>query len=80
MLSVRLEETIEKQLTHYCTEKGVSKTHVVQEALTLWLSDTKPSHFLKADDPLVKWVGAVKSGKSTDELMRATRGDDWTVA
>ena len=31
----------------------------------------------KAVNPFSKYVGIIKGGPSTDELMRMTRGDDW---
>lgn len=31
----------------------------------------------KAVNPFSKYVGILKGGSSTDELMRMTRGDDW---
>ena len=31
----------------------------------------------KLKNPFSKYVGIIKGGPSTDELMRMTRGDDW---
>ena len=31
----------------------------------------------KPVNPFSKYVGIIKGGSSTDELMRMTRGDDW---
>jgi hypothetical protein len=88
MLSVRLPETVERELTQYCAARKLSKSHVVQEALAEYLVATKTasSHnaapepdlsFLAPDDPIRQFIGIAKDGMSTDELMRMTRGDDW---
>ena len=88
MLSVRLPETVERELTQYCAVRKLSKSHVVQEALAEYLvaAKTATSHnaapepdlsFLAPDDPIRQFIGIVKDGMSTDELMRMTRGDDW---
>jgi hypothetical protein len=88
MLSVRLPETVERELTQYCAARKLSKSQVVQEALAEFLVAAKsPSSkneapepdlsFLAADDPIRQFIGIAKDGMSTDELMRMTRGDDW---
>jgi hypothetical protein len=88
MLSVRLPETVERELTQYCAARKLSKSQVVQEALAEYLVAAKtPSaaksqpepdlSFLAADDPIRQFIGIAKDGMSTDELMRMTRGDDW---
>ena len=88
MLSVRLPETVERELTQYCAARKLSKSHVVQEALAEYLVAAKaPSSqgaapdpdlsFLAPDDPIRQFIGIAKDGMSTDELMRMTRGDDW---
>jgi hypothetical protein len=88
MLSVRLPETVERELTQYCAARKLSKSHVVQEALAEYLvaAKTASSHnaapepdlsFLALDDPIRQFIGIAKDGMSTDELMRMTRGDDW---
>jgi hypothetical protein len=88
MLSVRLPETVERELTQYCAVRKLSKSHVVQEALAEYLvaAKTASSHnaapepdlsFLAPDDPIRQFIGIAKDGMSTDELMRMTRGDDW---
>ena len=88
MLSVRLSETVERELTQYCAARKLSKSHVVQEALAEYLvaAKTASSHnaapepdlsFLAPDDPIRQFIGIAKDGMSTDELMRMTRGDDW---
>ena len=88
MLSVRLPEIVERELTQYCAARKLSKSHVVQEALAEYLvaAKTASSHnaapepdlsFLAPDDPIRQFIGIAKDGMSTDELMRMTRGDDW---
>ena len=88
MLSVRLPETMERDLTQFCATRKLTKSQVVQEALAEYLvaakapSPTKPPpkpdlSFLAPDDPIRQFIGIAKDGMSTDELMRMTRGDDW---
>jgi hypothetical protein len=88
MLSVRLSETIERDLKQFCAVHKLSKSQVVQEALAEYLvtaqgpSDGKAApepdlSFLAPDDPIRQFIGIAKDGMSTDELMRMTRGDDW---
>jgi hypothetical protein len=88
MLSVRLPETVERELTQYCAVRKLTKSHVVQEALTEYLVAAKTASspraapepdlsFLAPDDPIRQFIGIAKDGMSTDELMRMTRGDDW---
>jgi hypothetical protein len=88
MLSVRLPETVERELTQYCAARKLSKSHVVQEALAEYLVAAKAPpvgkpapepdlSFLAPDDPIRQFIGIAKDGMSTDELMRMTRGDDW---
>jgi len=88
MLSVRLPETMERDLNQYCASRKLSKSQVVQEALAEYLLAAKTSthgkpapepdlSFLADDDPIRKFIGIAKDGMSTDELMRMTRGDDW---
>ena len=88
MLSVRLPETIERELTQYCAVRKLTKSQVVQEALAEYMvaakapSSAKPApepdlSFLAPDDPIRQFIGIAKDGMSTDELMRMTRGDDW---
>lgn len=88
MLSVRLPKTIENDLNTYCKGSGVTKSHVVQEALAEYLVAAKavPQRvpapepdlsFLAPDDPIREFIGIVKDGPSTDEWMVITRGEDW---
>jgi len=88
MLSVRLSETMERDLKQFCAVRKLSKSQVVQEALAEYMVTAQaPSHgkaatepdlsFLAPDDPIRQFIGIAKDGMSTDELMRMTRGDDW---
>jgi len=88
MLSVRLPENVERELTQYCAVRKLTKSQVVQEALAEYMaaakapSPAKPApepdlSFLAPDDPIRQFIGIAKGGMSTDELMRMTRGDDW---
>ena len=88
MLSVRLPEAIERDLTQFCASRKLTKSQVVQEALAEYLVEARsPSSanpapepdlsFLAPDDPIRQFIGIAKDGMSTDELMRMTRGDDW---
>ncbi|HPI80597.1 MAG: hypothetical protein M9954_14380 [Cyclobacteriaceae bacterium] len=43
MLNIRLSEDSEKELARYCQENGLSKTHVVKEALALYLAQKRTS-------------------------------------
>jgi hypothetical protein len=88
MLSVRLPETMERDLKQFCAVHKLSKSQVVQEALAEYLVTAQaPSHgtaapepdlsFLAPDDPIRQFIGIAKGGPSTDEWMAITRGDDW---
>jgi hypothetical protein len=88
MLSVRLSETMERDLKQFCAVRKMTKSQVVQEALAEYMvaaqapSDGKAApepdlSFLAPDDPIRQFIGIAKDGMSTDELMRMTRGDDW---
>ena len=77
MLTVRLPETQESALADYCQRHGVTKTQAVQQALKKLFVAEKAPLPIPESDPIAKWVGSVRKGPSTDELMRLTRGDDW---
>jgi len=88
MLSVRLSETVERDLKQFCAVRKMTKSQVVQEALAEYMvaaqapSDGKAApepdlSFLAPDDPIRQFIGIAKDGMSTAELMRMTRGDDW---
>jgi DNA-directed RNA polymerase subunit H (RpoH/RPB5) len=77
VLSLRLSPELEREFLAYCKRHSVSKTEAAVTALRKLLVDDKAPLPIPADDPLAKWIGVVKGGMSTDELMRMTRGDDW---
>ena len=88
MLSVRLPEAIERDLTQFCATRKLTKSQVVQEALAEYMvaarasSPAKPVaepdlSFLPPDDPIRQFIGIAKDGPSTDEWMAITRGEDW---
>ena len=80
MLSLRLPLQLENEFLAYCKRHGVSKTEATVMALRkLMVADKEPMPIAQ-DDPLAKWIGVVKGGMNTDELMRMTRGDDWNQA
>lgn len=76
-LSVRLPAQLENQFLDYCERNGISKTMAVQQALSRLIAPPKPRFTVEPANPLSKWIGIIKGGPSTDELMRMTRGDDW---
>lgn len=77
MLSLRLPTQLENEFLDYCKRHGLSKTDAAVTALRKLLKSEKDPLPIPLDDPLAKWIGSVKGGMSTDELMRMTRGDDW---
>ena len=88
MLSVRLPEAVERDLTQFCATRKLTKSQVVQEALAEYMvaakaaSPDKPTpepdlSFLAPDDPIRQFIGIAKDGPSTDEWMAITRGEDW---
>lgn len=88
MLSVRLPEAIERDLTQFCASRNLTKSQVVQEALAEYMVAAKSDvtakqlpapdlSFLSPDDPIRQFIGIAKEGPSTDEWMSITRGDDW---
>jgi hypothetical protein len=87
MLSVRLPEAIERDLTQFCASRKLTKSQVVQEALAEYMVVAKSSSanpppepdlsFLAPDDPIRQFIGIAKDGPSTDEWMAITRGEDW---
>jgi DNA-directed RNA polymerase subunit H (RpoH/RPB5) len=77
MLTLRLPQSLEAEFLSYCKRHGLSKTEAAQTALRKLLMAEKEPLPIPADDPIAKWIGVVKGGPSTDELMRMTRGDDW---
>jgi hypothetical protein len=77
MLTLRLPEPLEAEFLDYCKRHGVTKTQAGITALRKLLVAEKAPLPIPADDPLAKWIGVIKEGPSTDEVMRMTRGDDW---
>ena len=77
MLSLRLPTQLETEFADYCKRHEVSKTQATITALKKLLRSEKEILPIPEDNPFAKWVGVVKGGPSTDELMRMTRGDDW---
>ncbi len=77
MLTLRLPKALEAEFLDYCERHGLSKTEAGLTALRKLLVAEKAPLPIPEDDPLAKWIGVVKGGPSTDELMRMTRGDDW---
>lgn len=77
MLSLRLPPQLESEFLNYCERHGMSKTEAAVTALRKLLRSENEPLPIPADDPLAKWIGIIKDGPSTDELMRMTRGDDW---
>ena len=81
MLSVRLPEQLEAQLTAHCQATQVSKSSVVQAALEsfLRLAAEQRAAALQSD-PFQSLIGSGNRQLSTDQVMRLTRGDDWNQA
>lgn len=77
MLTLRLPKGLEAEFLDYCQRHGLTKTEAGLLALRKLLVAEKAPLPIPEDDPLAKWIGVVKTGPTTDELMRMTRGDDW---
>ena len=83
MLSVRLPDPLESQLTAYCETAGLSKSAVVQAALEKHLKKEAPGLATTGGakratkDPFLALIGSGNRKYSTDQIMRMTRGDDW---
>lgn len=81
MLSVRLPQPLENQLTAFCDAQQLSKSAVVQHALEKHLKlITKPSRSASSKNPFEALRGTGNRKFSTDQIMRMTRGDDWNKA
>ena len=87
MLTVRLTETIERDLNQFCASRHLRKSQVVQQALVQYMaSANSPSRgtplpepdlsFLEPDDPIRQFIGIAKDGPSTNEWMDITRGEE----
>ena len=84
MLTVRLPETIERDLNQFCASRHLHKSQVVRQALVQYMaSANSPScaallpepdlSFLSPDDPIRQFIGIAKDGPSTNEWMDITR-------
>jgi hypothetical protein len=87
VLTVRLTETIERDLNQFCASRHLRKSQVVQQALVQYMaSANSPSRgtplpepdlsFLEPDDPIRQFIGIAKDGPSTNEWMDITRGEE----
>ncbi len=70
MLSVRLAPDLATELDVFCATGEQSKSKVVQLALRNFLRDAR-------DDPFFGLIGSGNRACTTDQVMRASRGDDW---
>ena len=78
MLSVRLPQPLESQLTAFCNAQHLTKSAVVQLALEKYLSLAgKPLRKTAAANPFASLRGTGNRKLSTEQIMRLTRGDDW---
>ena len=78
MLSVRLPQPLENQLTAFCNAQQMTKSAVVQLALEKHLKlAARPSGKTRTANPFTALRGVGNRQLSTDEIMRMTRGDDW---
>ena len=78
MLSVRLPQPLESQLTAFCNAQHLTKSAVVQLALERHLSlASKPLRKTATANPFASLRGTGNRKLSTEQIMRMTRGDDW---
>ena len=78
MLSVRLPQPLENQLSAFCESQQLSKSSVVQMALEKHLKlVTKPTRKAPEVNPFEALCGIGNRKFTTDQIMRMTRGDDW---
>ena len=86
MLTVRLPETIERDLNQFCAFRHLHKSQVVQQALVQYMASANSLSrdallpepdlsFLALDDPIRQFIGIAKEGPITDEWMAVTRGE-----
>ena len=81
MLSVRLPEPLESQLAAFCNAQNLTKSAVVQLALEKHLSlKKKPLRKTAAANPFAALRGTGNRKLTTEQIMRMTRGDDWSRA
>ncbi len=87
MLTVRLPETIERDLNQFCASRHLHKSQVVQQALVQYMATANclsrdalfpelDLTFLSPDDPIRQFIGIAKDGPSTNEWMDITRGEE----
>ena len=67
MLTVRLSQETEKQLSEYCEDEGVTKSTVVKEALVAYLSQKRTSK--SAFEAGVDLFGQEGSGTSDNSTV-----------
>ncbi len=78
MLSVRLPQPLEHQLTAFCNAQQMTKSAVVQLALEKHLRlAAKPSGKTSTVNRFTALRGVGNRQLSTDAIMRMTRCDDW---
>jgi predicted DNA-binding protein len=78
MLSVRLPEALQNQLTSYCETLHLTKSLVVQEALEKHLkSIAQPARKSQSKNPFSALRGTGNKKFTAEQIMRMTRGDDW---
>lgn len=78
MLSVRLPEPLESQLTAFCNAQHLTKSAVVQLALEKHLRlASKPLQKAATVNPFASLRGTGNRKFTTEQVMRMTRGDDW---
>lgn len=81
MLSVRLPEPLENQLAAFCNAQNLTKSAVVQLALEKHLSlEKKPLRKATGANPFAVLRGTGNRKFTTEQIMRMTRGDDWSQA
>jgi hypothetical protein len=78
MLSVRLPQPLESQLTAFCNAQHLTKSAVVQVALEKHLSlASQPARKTARTNPFASLRGTGNRKLTTEQIMRMTRGDDW---
>ena len=79
MLSVRLPQPLESQLAAFCNAQNLSKSAVVQLALEKHLRlASKPLRKTAAANPFTVLRGTGNRKLTTEQIMRMTRGDNWS--
>ncbi len=87
MLTVRLPETIERDLNQFCASRHLHKSQVVQQALVQYMATANSLSrgtplpepdlsILEPDDPIRQFIGIANDGPSTNEWMDITRGEE----